>query len=163
MARKGGNAMRTTLAVLAASLVITGLWGLTGCALVAPSKIYDNETHIVSGAAESATVHFLRSCDLDGLWVAVRVDLDGESLLRMRSGTYATLAIKPGSYTMVIDSPRPRGTDFYETVSFSAGETYHVLVYTGPFYGYVKQIRFKIIKPEHAERLMEEEVAISIE
>ena len=152
--------MRTILAVLAAALVITcGLWGLTGCALVAPSKIYDNETHIVSGAAESATVHFLRSCGAWGLWLAVQVDLDGESLLRMRSGTYATLGIKPGSYTMMVNLPGRYDYSFSETVSFSAGETYHVLLHPLGW----RDIRFKLIKPEHAERLMEEEITISIE
>ena len=139
-------------------VALTVFLRVTGCALVAPSKVYDNPNHAVGGSDEGATVHFIRS---GGLWagaVAVRVFLDGEPLLRMRTKSYVTLAIKPGRYNMMTDGAATRENVFSEWVSFSPSETYHVLFSPG-FYGpseLSQHIRFKFIKRAHALELMEE-------
>ena len=84
-------------------VALTMVWGFTGCALVLPSEVFDDSNHIVGGSAESATVHFIRSGGSYGAAIAVRVSLDGEPLLRIRTKSYSTLVIKPGRYNMTLD------------------------------------------------------------
>lgn len=138
------------------SVAFVFLFSLTGCQLTQSSKVYANSSLVVNDSAQSVPVHFIRSGGLWGAWVAVRVSLNGESLLEMRSESYASLSIRPGNYTLKVHSPS--GKHFSENVSFSANTTYYILLLPG-FYApnvYSQHIRFKFIKRVHALELMEE-------
>ena len=136
--------------------------GLTGCASLFPSKVFENP-YLVKGPSEkSATVHFIR---LKSNWAsaaAAPVKFNREPLLQIRIETYTTVRLKPGRYVVTVGekptflSGRKRG--FYqEELTLSPGETYHLLLYEDRYGSgqFDLRIAFETIDEMKARELME--------
>ena len=79
-------------------VVLIGLWLGAGCA----SGVYRHPL-LVSGDEPSAELVVLRKDEMWGAAVALLVRLDGEKLVKLRTGRYAEFRIQPDVYRLSMD------------------------------------------------------------
>ena len=82
------------------SVLLIGLWLGTGCA----SGVYQHPL-LVSADESSAELVVLRKDEMWGAAVALLVRLDGEKLVKLRTGRCAEFQILPDVYRLSMDEP----------------------------------------------------------
>ena len=95
------HAMKHTLVLAGFVLFVTAvLAGQAGCA----SGVYRHPL-LVSGDESSAELVVLRKSEVWGGVLALLVRLDGEKLVKLRTGRYAEFRIQPDVYRLSMDDP----------------------------------------------------------
>jgi hypothetical protein len=86
----------------ASAVLLIGLWlGAGGCA----SGVYGHPA-LVPGDVPSAELVILRKSELALGAFALLIRLDGEKLVKLRTGRYAEFRVRPGVYRLSMDDPQ---------------------------------------------------------
>jgi hypothetical protein len=114
-------------------VILIGLWlGVGGCT----SRVYGNPA-LVSGTVPSAELVVLRKKEFAASANALLVKLDGEKLVRLRTGRYAEFRIQPGVYQLTMANPGRLPFAPFDPLRLDAGtRTYVILGKQSESWGY---------------------------
>lgn len=131
--------MRFTVQRAALGAVLTIAAGLSGCGGIPTTRV-ENHPAVVSAADQPhAKVYFIRPLTERNMGAAdnaLTIELDRQPLLTLVKGQYTLVDLKPGSYTVTVDSI---GAMFLEPTTlrrmkrsapftFDAGHTYYIVM-----------------------------------